>query len=322
MIDFLYKAAAELQLGSTTEPPRRLTGGFMHRMYSLFTDRGRYAVKLLNPHIMARPDAPGNFRRAETLESRLEATGIPILPALFFSDSKMQQMGGQYFYVFDWFDGRALTGGEITEEHCRIIGAELAKIHQIDQKQTQSAGSEPTDIPWDKLISAFRDRNPELHALLLRNRRMLYETQDLANAAVCRLEPISAICHNDLDSKNVLWHGSECRIIDLECLDWSHPHLDLYETALYWSGIEQCRIDPNRFKAFLSAYTTHGGDLPEKLLDVHDANAGRLGWLEYNLRRAQGLGCSEDEIPTGVSESFKTIAQLVHYREIRDNLLS
>ena len=317
MMDFLHKAAAELHLGRLTEPPRQLSGGFMHRMYSLFTDRGRYAVKLLNPHIMARPDAPDNFRRAEELEARLEDTGISILPALSFSGRKMQQLDGQHFYVFDWFDGRALSCSEITAGHCRIIGTQLARIHQIDHRQTSPADPEPFVIDWDALIDPLRDRNPELYSLLLRHRDMLYEMQSLAHDAVRRLAPVSAICHNDMDSKNVLWHGSDFRIIDLECLDRSHPHLDLYETAVCWSGIEQYSVDPHRFEAFLSAYTHAGGVLPGNLTDVHDANTGRLGWLEYNLHRAQGIGCSEDEIPVGVSECFKTIAQLSAYREIR-----
>lgn len=319
-MNFLHKVAAELNLGEIADQPRSLSGGFLHRMYSLFTDRGRYAVKLLNPHIMARPDAPDNFRSAEELETRLEYAGIPILPALSFSGRKMQQLDGQYFYVFDWFDGRALSGSEITADHCRIIGAQLAKIHQIDQRQTQPTDSEPFVIVWDALIQPLRDRNPELHALLLRHRNLLYESQELAIAAVRRLAPVSAICHNDMDSKNVLWHGDEFRIIDLECLGWSNPHLELYETALYWSGIEQCRVDEQRFTAFIRAYSEAGGALPPDWMVVHDANAGRLAWLEYNMRRALGIGCSAEEIVVGASEVRQTLAQLVHYHEIRNRL--
>lgn len=316
MTDFLSKVAAELNLGEIVEPPHKLSGGFLHRMYSLFTDRGRYAVKLLNPHIMARPDAPGNFRTAEELESRLEHAGVPILPSLILSGHKMQQLDGQFFYVFDWFDGRALSGSEITADHCRIIGAQLARIHQIEQRN-QPTDYEPFVIVWDGLIEPLRDRNPELYALLLSHRDMLYEMLELATGAFPRLPSVSAICHNDMDSKNVLWRGDELRIIDLECLGWSNPYLELYETALYWSGIEQCRVDKHRFDAFIRAYSEAGGVLPPDWTVVHDANTGRLGWLEYNLNRAAGFGCSMEEIAVGASEVRKTLAQLVHYHEIR-----
>lgn len=319
MIDFLYKAAKELHLGTVIEPPRSLTGGFMHRMYSLFTDRGRYAVKLLNPHIMVRPDAPGNFRSAEELESRLEHAGVPILPALTLSGRKMQLLDGQFFYVFDWFDGRALSGSEITADHCRIIGAQLARIHQIEQRD-QPTDYEPFVIVWDALIEPLRDRNPELYALLMSHGDMLYEMLEMATGAFPRLPSVTAICHNDLDSKNVLWRSSECQIIDLECLGWSNPFLELYETALYWSGIEQCHVDEHLFAAFVRAYAEAGGALPADWTVVHDANTGRLGWLEYNLNRALGVGCSGEEIPIGISEVQKTLAQLIHYNEIRNRL--
>lgn len=34
------------------------------------------------------------------------------------------------------------------------------------------------------------------------------------------MPPLWAICHGDMDCKNVLWQGSTFRIIDLECLDY------------------------------------------------------------------------------------------------------
>lgn len=65
-----------------------LKGGLMHRMYSLFTSKGRYAVKLLNPYVMKMDTAQDNYRTAERLEMILEAHNIPILPALTFGGGK------------------------------------------------------------------------------------------------------------------------------------------------------------------------------------------------------------------------------------------
>ena len=52
-------------LGALQCPPVSLKGGFLHKMYSLFTEKGKYVVKLLNPYIMRRDTAMGNYRRAE-----------------------------------------------------------------------------------------------------------------------------------------------------------------------------------------------------------------------------------------------------------------
>ena len=107
-----------LHLGMLTVPPSRLYGGYLHRMYHLTTDRGDYAVKLLNPEIMRRPDALDNYRTAEHHESMLAEAGLPILPALTIDGRKMQCVDGQHLYVFEYFDGHALPEDEITMAHC------------------------------------------------------------------------------------------------------------------------------------------------------------------------------------------------------------
>lgn len=308
-----------LGLGALTESPRRLTGGLMHRMYSLSTARGRYAEKLLNPNIMARPQAMNNFRSAEALEAQLEQAGIPILPALRFGGNKMQELSGQYLYVFDWFDGRALRSEEVREEHCRAIAEQLARIHAIARRE-EVCESSADEIDWEFFARRLPAKNPELGALLSRNLDMLREIEGRARLSLPKLPKVAAICHNDMDCKNVLWNGDAFRIIDLECLGWSNPFIELYETALCWSGIEQCNVDPKLFEAFIRAYGEAGGELPDRWTPIHDANCGRLSWLEYNLKRALGMSCAEEEIALGASEVRKVLSQLIHYQEIRKRL--
>lgn len=114
------------------QPPLRLSGGLMHKMYKLETDQGIYTLKLLNPFIMQRKDAMENYREAERLESILEQKNIPILPALSVNGNKMQEMEEFYFYLFPYYRGTVLKNCEVTEEHCRKIGKILARIHSIE----------------------------------------------------------------------------------------------------------------------------------------------------------------------------------------------
>lgn len=76
--NLLEKLCKKYNLGELQCKPTRLTGGFTHKMYSLFTTKGKYAVKLLNPFIMKRETAMSNYRTAEAFESALEQTDIPI----------------------------------------------------------------------------------------------------------------------------------------------------------------------------------------------------------------------------------------------------
>ena len=91
----------------------------MHRMYKVRTSEKIYAVKYLNPNIMARADAISNFQRAEALEKIIEDAKIPIVPALIFDNRKMQNIDGQFFYIFDWHEGKITDWNHITTEQCQ-----------------------------------------------------------------------------------------------------------------------------------------------------------------------------------------------------------
>lgn len=334
-LNFLEKICKEYNLGELLCKPSRLTGGFTHKMYSLFTTKGKYAVKLLNPFIMKRESAMNNYRTAEGFEEVLEQTDIPILPALTIDGNKMQCMDGQYFYLYEWYDGKALKSEEITVYHCEKIGEILAKIHGLKSPQTAGVGQEGVaefreemyerdelHIDWDGYIEKLTEKNPELSLLLRENRDLLYESQDKGNEAMKKLPATVAICHNDMDSKNVLWKETECRIIDLECLSYSSPVMELYELALCWSGYEACNIDFRLFQSFLRAYENAGGMLPTDWETVYYSNNGRLEWLEYNIKRALGIECSEEEIELGVGQVKETVAHVIYYHEVKESILN
>lgn len=77
-----------LGLGSLSANVKRVSGGYMHKMYCLETATGKYAVKLLNPIIMQREYALKNYEIAEKLEKILQINDIPIIPALEFEGKK------------------------------------------------------------------------------------------------------------------------------------------------------------------------------------------------------------------------------------------
>lgn len=320
-IELLKKICHQLNLGTMNTQPIPLKGGFMHKMYSLITTEGRYAVKLLNPYVMKRDTAMSNYHIAEKLEIALEQHGIPILPALIYGGRKMQEIDGQFFYLYEWYDGKALKGGEIKEIHCCEIGKLLAHIHGIDRREIQYERNE-IRIDWDFYIEQLALHNTELHSLLAQSRSVLYESQEYGNAAIKRIPAVVSICHNDMDSKNVLWNGNDCRIIDLECLSYSSPFIELYEMALCWSGYEKCNIDFSLFGTLIRSYAEVGGQLLTDWKTLYDSNYGRLEWLEYNVKRALGIDCSEDEKKIGISEVRDTIAHVVYYHEAKHSILN
>ncbi|MBO4291081.1 MAG: hypothetical protein J5898_04165, partial [Lachnospiraceae bacterium] len=83
--------------GRMTEEAIPVSGGLMHKMYKVATERGIYAVKHLNPEIMKRREASDNFAKAEALERKLEREGFPIVPSLEFDGKKMLEICGNNF---------------------------------------------------------------------------------------------------------------------------------------------------------------------------------------------------------------------------------
>lgn len=288
------------ELGQLISMPASVSGGLMHRMYRLETTSGTYAVKLLNPEIMRRPDALANYRRAEALEALLEGRGLPILPAMVINGQKMLRLGDSYAYLFPWYDGRILRGSAVTALHAAAIGETLAAIHAAGSRE-QAASPKPLTIDWDALLPAC----PEL----LRHRDLLVSLTDRSNEAQLQLPARQSVCHNDLDTKNVLWQGKEHRIIDLETLDWGCPFAELLDAALYWSGMDEHSIDPARFDAFVGAYASAGGELPRDWRTLLDSSQVWLGWLAWVLEQGDR------------QQAADTMARILCVQRFREHLL-
>ena len=112
--NFLTKVVNILNLGDIIEEPIRVTGGLTHKMYKLFTNKGKYIIKLLNPNIMKRPTALNNFNKADNFEEILKKNNIPAIYSLKFNNKKLQKIDNQYFYIYHWYDGKSLKDIQIT----------------------------------------------------------------------------------------------------------------------------------------------------------------------------------------------------------------
>ena len=289
------RLCAGLSLGTLTAPPVRLHGGYSHRMFRLTTDQGDYAVKLLNPQVMQRPHVLENYRTAEGFEALLEKAGLPILPARVIGGNKMHCVDGQYLYVFDYYDGRVLTDGEITPEHCAKVGAALAGIHGAGEpSQSAGADSSPRGRAFWKALAEdllFTDDARAEGELLQAALPMLVQVSAAAEEAVRRLPKEEALCHNDMDPKNVLWRGEDFRIIDLECLGCANPAQELLDLAVSWGGGQEAR-----FKAFVGAYYGAGGARVTDAAAMYDSRRNYIDWLAYNAQRALSADAEERRV--------------------------
>ena len=71
---------SKLSLGNVISPAKKLTGGFAHEVFSLETDKGKYAIKLLNPKTMSHQKPQAHFGKIFWLCVAYSLSNILMIP--------------------------------------------------------------------------------------------------------------------------------------------------------------------------------------------------------------------------------------------------
>ena len=281
-------------LGELLTPPVPVSGGYLHKMLRVETARGVFAVKALNPDIMMRPEAMGNMRMGERINSEfgMRNSELNVCASL----NGVVECDGAYFIVYPWVNGASVFAPEITVEHCRIMGDVLGRIHRSDVR-----------IPGLEPDGALRQ--PFDWALMEDDRVAAWDAAALEGLR--RLRAVQVISHRDLDPKNVMWQGMQPCIIDWEAAGYVNPWQELIELLNYWAD------DEEKARAMIAAYSAHmdlrAADWDAALAAGMD---GMLGWLHYNLRRAKGLeGSTPQDRTEGEAHVRGTLAELEQYED-------
>ena len=298
-----------------------VSGGLMHKMFKVQTDKGTYAVKCLNPEIMKRPGVFDNYKRAEALEAILEENKIPIVPALTFDCKKMLEEDGRYFYIFNWQEGHITDPDNITKEQCYKAGEILGRIHAIHPNKNESSVPELSTIDFNSYLKKAREQRSTIARVLEENIDILKYAQTKLNDARKMLPPMKAISNDDMDPKNIMWNQGEPFVIDLECLDYSNPISSCLDLSLQWAGIVNEKFNSDNMEAFYKGYLSaydNGFRSYDKLYGIAYT---WLEWLEYNLKRALGIeGTTDEDINLGASETINTISRIKYLHSLEKDI--
>jgi thiamine kinase-like enzyme len=305
----------DLNLGEITIEPSRIMGGLLNRMYKVTTSKGTYAVKHLNPEVMKRVGAKNNHILAEKVANLAKQNGIPCVPALTIGEKALQEYNGNYYLIYDWFNGKALEDEEVEDYHIEKMAMALANLHNINygelmKEYSQKDSCNSFDI--DYYISNIE--NDKVRQLLINKKEelsLLYKTSEkYYDFATSNL----IISHRDLDLKNVLWDEENNPVlIDWESAGLTNPLVELIDTAWNWSG-GQNHFKLDRFKLFIDTY--RDGNSLHGIKEAYYVNfKNKFGWLEYNLKRACRIECTDDEEQhLGESEIIRTIYEILKYK--------
>lgn len=315
----LEQLCMKYNLGLVLSEPKQVSGGLLHKMYHVVTNLGEYAVKVLNPEVMKRPDAMQNMIHTEKIADKLKDR-VTLLAAIDFDGNNVLELGGSYFMVFDWQEGESVFATDITAEHCARIGKILGRIHVADiivpgvEKRVEFRNL----YDWETLLMKAKEQNAEYYNVLSENipnlakwdRCVLDSWQD-----VCKEQVIS---HRDLDPKNVMWQDDLPYVIDWESAGYVNPYQELIEVLNYWITGEDGKYDKKKFDALIQSYAVRKDIMHVNWKAVINSSFdGMLGWLEYNLKRALGLagGKENDSVDreTGANQVIGTIKELKNF---------
>ena len=198
----------------------------------------------------------------------------------------------------------------------------MARIHNIEVQNINALREHEIDFKY--YIELAKEKNSIIYDYIYDKLDILNERLNKSNEAVSKIDKISCLCHNDLDSKNVLWNGNKYKIIDLECLCYSNPYKELFEIALCWSGYEECNLNLDLFKEFIKSYAENSKiNLDIDWEQIYYTNNGSLGWLDYNIKRALELvEVDEEEKELGIKEVKETIDHIMYYNDIKDKIIN
>lgn len=314
------------RLGELRSWPTAVSGGLLHDMYQIETDSGKYAIKLLNPQIMKRPDALQNFINSERI-ANLAMKKFPALAAHIVDGESIQTIDGQVYLVFDWVDGKSLSPHEIQPFHCERIGDILATLHSLEDTKAlvfDEVVGEEKEIDWDFYVQKGIEQQAEWVEGLRNTIEDLYTWHRQAVQSSSLFTANRVISHRDLDSKNVLWHDDRPLVIDWESAGSIHPIQDLIETALYWSQDEVGIVNRANFFSCIQGYEqTRGRSDVDWQRVLWQGYLGKLNWLEYNLKRSLHIeSASSADQAKGTSQVILTIDDLHTYAEQIPRLLT
>lgn len=313
--ELLPRLMKECGLGEIVGSVESVSGGFMHRMYKVTTERGIYAVKHLNTEIMKRPDAHNNFARAEKIEGILEQNNIPIVPAIVIRGRKMQKIDEDFFYVFKWQNGRIADWDCISDEQCYKAGNILGRIHAIEPKNVEPKDLVLCHIDWHDYIVRAKGEGSVIASILEENEKLLVYAENELNRARATLPNILCLSNEDMDPKNIMWDNDIPHVIDLECLDYGNPASHAIQLALQWSGIVTCNMDIDKLIAFFKGYLVAYDNCFRGYSNIIGVGYTWIEWLEYNIERALGNCMDEAERELGICEVRNTINRIAYIQK-------
>lgn len=326
MDDMLYlkSICEDLSFGSLLEVPDRIKKALEYKVYKIATEQGTFSIKIFNKEFITNEQDIKQIKLALTLEEELKKHNIDIFVTNSYNGEKLQKCGDRYFLVYDFVLGKSIESHDVLLEQCRIIGALLAKIHNIHYKELEKVTFPYMHIRWRKYLRLAEHKGSSLSKILSENIKKLENITENCNNSLNHLPNIETICHSNLTCNNVLWTQNGAKINGNEYLKYGNPYIDLLKTALYWAGASEYNINYNLFNYLIKEYYK---DKVRPKLDwsiVYQVMyKDMLRQLERYIKMALMIDNNKEENKEkGEILAEKLIKEIIYYSTIKDEIIS
>jgi len=326
--DSISEICTQFNLGEPVDNPLPITGGLLHLMWKLETNKGTYAIKQLSKDIKLTKAVKKTYALTEQIADKFKHHGIPAVNALAIQGKHLIEISGTGFLIYPWVDAKALDKDAISERHALQISKLLAKMHLINLDIPEIVAPEFDIHPMKKIIQLINNAisfQCPFADNLKENQNRIAAINNVYHNAIPLLKESIVVSHGDLDQKNVLWDQNDAPIlIDWESARKLNPTYEITDTSLNWSGITTENFNPLLFIEMIRTYQTAGGTIDEKQL--HAAFYGVLGnwlnWMAYNIKRACNADNKSDQRAIGTEQVQQVIPTIIRLESLITKLIT
>jgi Ser/Thr protein kinase RdoA (MazF antagonist) len=241
--------------------------GFIHNVLQVHTTQNIY---LLKQYAFSEKK---QLQIIKKLIKKFSEAEISCATPLMHSTKLFYHEGNNLWLMFPWVTGKRLELKEISPAHIKIIAKILGKIHRL---QLRIINVKPA---LANKLNRLRLEN----IVGVKNKQLIKSSIRKFSLARQLIQHDQVISHGDLFPANVIWRTANKPVL----IDWDHcgkinQEIDLFNTAINWSGIEASRIDINKYKLFLANYSkTNPRQIFITRKIIHASYGSWLNWIAY-----------------------------------------
>jgi len=275
-----------------------------HILWKIQTNKGLFAIKEFKNSANLSHEDVEQINFTEKAANKIKDNELPAVPAYEHNNSYLQLLKGRRFLLYDFIMGDIMKSENIKQFHTSAIAEFLAKLHNLNLK---IEGARPAIIPIYN-INDFEDLNIDSFFEYCPNIIDLIRNINEHNINDPAKKIIS---HADLHPGNVMWNNEKLYI-----LDWAEScsvpkSIDLFNSAIIWSGLSIGKIDEKLLDNFIDSYEEHSSERIATF-DFSNSYWTCMGWGIPSLKYY--LGCLQNSNNNAESDMFR--------KQIKNQLVS